>query len=88
MVYDNQIYKTEAQLSKKNQIVLPKKARDILGIHPHSRLLVTAYKDKIYISRKPTDWTKRMKGMGKEAWKKLGGGEVFIKKERESWGNR
>lgn len=34
---------------------------------------------------RPVSLTKHYRGSGKRAWKKLGGGENYLLKERESW---
>jgi hypothetical protein len=36
----------------------------------------------------PQSYTEYMAGLGKNVWKKLGGGEKYLKKERKSWNQK
>ncbi len=73
-------------VSIKYQIVLPKEARMKTPFKPGAKVEVTALDaDRIMITRAGGDRLKRMRGMGKELWRKAGGAEQYLKKERASW---
>ncbi len=55
---------------------------------PNSRgqtLLSIAEGDTVRMFPKPKNYTAYMRGLGKEMWAKLGGGDKFLRKERASW---
>jgi len=76
---------TQVTISSKNQITLPKKVLQELGLRAGSKLLIKPTMSEIILAPKPKSLTKYFKGSGKLAWQKLGGGEKFIKAERASW---
>jgi hypothetical protein len=39
----------------------------------------------VRIFPQPKDYAQYTRGLGKEMWAKLGGGEKFLREERESW---
>ncbi len=68
----------EATLSSKNQIVIPREAREALQLKPGDKLLVRAHAGKILIMEKPKSYRRAV----------LGGGvypKNYLKKERQSW---
>ena len=76
-------------LSSKNQIVIPKEAREKLNLKSGSKLIVYSIdKNRIIISKEPDDYVKALEGLGKEVWDELGGADKYIKEERASWGDR
>lgn len=79
---------TKTTISSKNQITLPKSVTKTLHLKPGSKLRIISRGNQIILEPQPESLTKYYKGVGKGAWKKSGGVEAFIKKERESWGNR
>ena len=72
-------------ISSKNQITIPKRALNELGLKAGSTLIVRPYEHKILLEPRPKSLTKYYKGLGKKSWKKLGGGEKYLKRERGSW---
>lgn len=68
----------EATLSSKNQIVIPREAREALDIKPGDKLLVTVMGSKVLVLEKPKSYHKAILGRG--AYPK-----DYLKKERESW---
>lgn len=68
----------EATLSSKNQIVIPREAREALQLKPGDKLLVRAHGGKILILEKPKSYHRAI----------LGGGAYpknYLKQERQSW---
>ncbi|MEX0827854.1 MAG: AbrB/MazE/SpoVT family DNA-binding domain-containing protein, partial [Haliea sp.] len=72
-------------LSSKNQIVIPKDARDKLNIGPGSEMLVLCKEDRVVLIPKPRDFTSRTAGLHKDIWRQLGGGAAYLKDERSTW---
>ena len=68
----------EATLSSKNQIVIPKEARKALGLKPGSKLLVVAQGNVVVLLRKPKDFEKAIRGLGKGLYP-----PDYLKKVRE-----
>ena len=71
-------------LSSKNQIVIPKEARDKLKIGPGRELLVLCKDDRVVLIPKPEDFPKHMAGLHRDIWKRLGAAS-YLKDERETW---
>ena len=71
---------SHATLSVKNQIVIPRDAREALGVKAGDRLLVVVRGDKVIILQKPKSHHSVIRG--------LTSGEYpagYLKKERDSW---
>jgi AbrB family looped-hinge helix DNA binding protein len=68
------------RLSSKNQIVLPKKARDAMQLKGRDELLVVVKDNVTVIMPKPKSHLSALSGMGKGVY-----GKVYLKKERKSW---
>jgi AbrB family looped-hinge helix DNA binding protein len=67
-----------ATLSSKNQIVIPREAREALQLKPGDKLLIRAHDGKILVMEKPKSYHRAI----------LGGGAYpknYLKKERQSW---
>ena len=75
----------EAKLSSRNQMVLPKRAREALGVRAGDVVLVVIDEDSVYLLPRPADYVEFMHGLGKEVWRQLGGGEAFHQEEMTSW---
>jgi len=75
-----------SKLSQKYQITIPSEIRKKLGLKKGSRVLIKIRKKKEAVI-KPVEisLTEKYKGMGKEVWKRLGGAEKYLKKERSLW---
>jgi AbrB family looped-hinge helix DNA binding protein len=65
------------KMSSKNQIVVPKEAREALGLQPGDRLVVSVHGDDvIQMERQPRDLGDRLEGLlqggaGPELWEEL-----------------
>lgn len=74
---------TTAKVSDKYQIAIPKEVREKAKIRKGSHVFVYTDGDTVYIWKKPKDYVKALRGLGKDIWK--GKAEEYLKKERESW---
>jgi AbrB family looped-hinge helix DNA binding protein len=72
------------RVSKKSQIVIPKKIRDAVGISEGDELIVDVEGDRVILKVKPKSYTKRLRGLHKNVWKGIDP-KKYIKGERESW---
>ena len=73
------------KLSRRNQMVLPKAAREALGVKPGGRLLVLIEEGSVRLLPEPESWSDFIYGLGAEVWAALGGGEAALAQERASW---
>jgi AbrB family looped-hinge helix DNA binding protein len=69
----------EATLSSKNQIVIPREAREALQLKPGDKLLVQIHDGRILILEKPKSYHRAVLGRGNRYPKN------YLKKERQSW---
>ena len=70
----------EVKLSTKNQIVIPREAREKLGLKPGTRLLVVVRGDTVILRRKPREYSKAIEGIGQGLYP-----PDYLEKERASW---
>jgi len=68
------------RLSSKNQIVLPREAREAMHLKGRDELLVVIKDDVTIIMPKPKSYRQVLAGMGKGIYPK-----AYHKKERSSW---
>jgi len=68
----------EATLSSKNQIVIPREAREALGVKPGDKLLVLVHGGKVIILEKPKSYHSALRGRGTYP-------KNYLQKERDSW---
>ena len=71
--------KIEVKLSSKNQIVIPRAAREALGVKAGSRLLVVVRNGTVILTTKPKDYAEAIRGLAKPYPGK------YLNEERESW---
>ncbi len=69
-------------LSSKFQIVIPRKAREAMGLSAGDELLVLSKPDRVVIVAKPKKFAKHMAGLHRDVWQ---GAEAYLQDERESW---
>ncbi|MDP2629400.1 MAG: AbrB/MazE/SpoVT family DNA-binding domain-containing protein [Candidatus Harrisonbacteria bacterium] len=80
---------SKAKISKKYQIVVPKKIRQQMNLKAGNEVeLYSLDEDRAILVKHPKDPLKRMRGLGKELWASLGGADTYIKEERSSWQKR
>jgi AbrB family looped-hinge helix DNA binding protein len=72
------------KVSKKSQIVIPKKIRETVGISEGDELIVDVEGDRVILKVKPKSYTKRLKGLHKNVWKGIDP-KKYVRGERESW---
>jgi AbrB family looped-hinge helix DNA binding protein len=70
----------EATLSSKNQIVIPREAREALQVRPGDKLLVVVQGQEVIVLRKPESFSAAIRGMGRRLYPK-----GYLKKERDRW---
>ncbi len=70
----------EATLSSKNQIVVPREAREALGVHPGDKLLVVVRGNTVVILPRPRSWSKALRGLARQSYP-----QDYLDKERASW---
>ena len=70
----------EATLSSKNQIVIPKEAREALGVKPGDKLLISVRDGRVIVIERPAKYHKAIRGLMRGVY-----GPDYLKKERESW---
>lgn len=70
----------EATLSSKNQIVIPREAREALKLKPGDKLLVLVRGGNVLVLQKPKSYRAAIRGLGRGLYPK-----DYLRKERESW---
>lgn len=68
------------KLSSKNQIVIPKEARQAMGVKGGDELLVVVKDDLTLIMPKPKRYAKALHGLAKDTYP-----AEYLKRERRSW---
>lgn len=71
---------TEATLSARNQIVIPREAREALGLKPGDKILVVVRGGKVLALQKPKSHRVAIRGLARGIY-----AEGHIQKERRSW---
>jgi AbrB family looped-hinge helix DNA binding protein len=67
-------------LSARNQIVLPREAREALGIKAGDKVLVVVRGSGVIILQKPVHFHAAIRGLGRGAFP-----AGYLQKERQSW---
>ena len=70
----------ESTLSAKNQIVIPREAREALGLKPGDKLLVVVHDRKVIVLQKPKAYHSAIRGLARRPYR-----EQHLAKERGSW---
>ena len=70
----------EATISAKNQIVIPREAREALRLKPGDKILVLVRAGKVLILEKPKSYHVSIRGLGHGVYPKS-----HVRKERQSW---
>ena len=70
----------EVTLSSKNQIVIPREAREALGIKPGDKLMVVVRGNQFIVFERPKSFRAAIAGIGEGLYP-----PDYHKKERDSW---
>ena len=70
----------EATLSSKNQIVIPREAREALGLKPGDKILVVVKGPTVLVLQKPKSYHAATRGLARGRYP-----EDYLQKERQSW---
>lgn len=73
-----------ARVMQNNTICIPKKIREKLSIREKDLIIVKLDGNKASFKKAPSTWMDLAK-VAPNIFKKYGGGEKYLKKERESW---
>jgi AbrB family looped-hinge helix DNA binding protein len=71
-------------LSTKNQIVIPKAAREALGVKAGDKLLFVVRGARVIVLQKPDSPNRAILGLGRRSAKPVYG-KQYLEKERRSW---
>jgi AbrB family looped-hinge helix DNA binding protein len=71
---------TEVTISTKNQIVIPREAREAMGVKPGDRLLVVVRGDRVVVLQKPKSHHAAIRGLAPGLYCR-----GYLQKERHSW---
>ena len=70
----------EATLSTKNQIVIPREAREALGVKPGDRILVVVRGERVIVLQKPRLHHVAIRGLARGLYPR-----GHLQKERQNW---
>jgi AbrB family looped-hinge helix DNA binding protein len=70
----------QVTLSSKNQIVIPKEAREALGVKAGDQLLVVVRGERVIVLEKPKSFHKAIRGLGVGVYS-----AGYLARERKSW---
>ena len=73
----------EVKLSTKNQIVIPREAREALGVKAGDRLLVVVQGETVVLLPKSKKYARAIAGIGKGLYP-----QDYLSTERENWEGR
>ena len=71
---------TEATVSGKNQIVIPREAREALGVKAGDKLLVIVRGGTVMVLQKPKSHRAAIRGLAPGAYSRS-----YLRRERRSW---
>jgi AbrB family looped-hinge helix DNA binding protein len=71
---------TIVTLSTKNQIVVPREAREALGLKPGDKILVVVCGEKLLVLKKPVSTHAAIRGLARGVYPR-----GYLQKERRSW---
>ncbi len=73
-----------ATVSSKFQVVIPRRAREILGIREGDKVVFDYRDGVVVLLPRPGDFVEFSRGLGAEVWKGADP-EKYLEEERESW---
>jgi len=72
------------RVSRKHQVVVPREAREALGVGAGDELVVEVENGRVLMKPKPRNYSKHMLGLHKNVWKGVKT-ESYVRTEREAW---
>lgn len=75
----------QLQLGKKAQVVIPKKAREAIGLAEGRPATLVVEEGVGILLGDPKSYGRLLRGLGKEIWVKAGGGKQYLTRERNAW---
>ena len=76
----------QVKLSRKYQIVVPKEIRKKMNLESGENIAIYSIDAKrAIIVKQSNNPVAALEGLGSEIWRKLGGGQKYLKEERKSW---
>ena len=70
----------EVTISSKNQIVIPREAREALGVKAGDKVVFVVRGGKVMVLERPKSYEAAIRGMGRGLYPK-----DYLEKERQSW---
>ena len=77
-----------ATITRKYQITIPAEVRRRLGLQVGDTVYLDVRDDEVVLRAVPGGWADSMVGLGADLWRRHGGGEAVIRRERDSWDDR
>lgn len=74
-----------SRLTSKCQVTVPKEIRKALRLSPGNLVHFAIEEGKAVLRSAPESHSRTLKGLGKGAWRSLGGADRFLRQERGSW---
>lgn len=74
--------KITVTLSSKYQVVIPRAAREAMGLAAGDELLVLCKPDRVVMMAKPTSFRAKTAGLHREMWR---GAAAYLRDERDDW---
>ncbi len=74
-----------AKLTRKFQMTVPASVRRLLGLEAGDRVILTVEGGEVVLRAAKGGWTERTRGLGADVWKRAGGGNAAVERERDSW---
>ena len=71
---------SEATLSSKHQIVVPREARKALRLKPGDKILVVVREDRVIVLQKPRSHSRAIRGLARRVYS-----PGYLAKERADW---
>lgn len=72
------------KVSSRNQIAVPRVARERLGIKAGDRLLVDVQDGMLILVPQPEDYATRLAGLHHEIWEGIDT-DTYLRRERDAW---
>jgi len=71
-------------INSRNQITIPKSARNKLGIGPGDQLILDVEKDSLILKRNPKSYSKHLRGLHRSVWQGMDAAS-YTREERVTW---